>query len=100
MALTKRETRGCKPMYGKRMTRILRTPLTDEHWATLTLAAKLTGHSRAALVREALELHLPGLLLQRPEANHPTKTNAADSTPATLNNHQTQIEGYHEYSNR
>jgi hypothetical protein len=79
------ETRGVKPLYGKRMTRILRTPLSDSHWATLTLAATVTGRTRAGIVRESLERYLPELLSQprvEPEkrdgrirsGSHPKKT--------------------------
>jgi hypothetical protein len=52
--MTRKQT-GYPPIYGTAMLRVLRTPLTDGHWAQLTLAATMTGKSRAALVREGIE---------------------------------------------
>jgi predicted DNA-binding protein len=47
------------------MESIFRLYLPDEDRALLDLVARRTGRSRSAIVREALEAHLPALLLQR-----------------------------------
>jgi predicted transcriptional regulator len=74
--------KGFQPFYGERMTFTLRTPLADEHVALLDLATARTGRSRAAIVREALETHLPALLLRRPESDPTTtKPGLADRVP-------------------
>jgi hypothetical protein len=62
--------------------------VADEHRALLALVSSRTGKSKSALVREALELHLPSLLLaQRPEPATPQMRNAAglESHGATPN---------------
>jgi hypothetical protein len=69
-ARKKGETRGIKPLYGKRMERIFRVPMTEGHWAALSLAATITGRSRSQLTRDALERYTAEILT-------PTKTNAA-----------------------
>ena len=57
------------------MTRVLRAPLPDSHWAALDLMALCTGRSRAELVRNALEQHIPAGVMARAradtEANQP-----------------------------
>jgi hypothetical protein len=59
------------------MPRTIRLMLTDEHWATLTLAGKLTGQSRSALMREGIE-RITGEILSAPRTKpRSTKTNAA-----------------------
>ena len=60
------ERTGRPSLYGSAMT-LTKFHLADEHRAMLNLVAARTGRTRASLIREALEVHLPGLLLQRPE---------------------------------
>lgn len=58
--------RPFQPLYGQTaMESIFRLYLPDEDRALLDLVARRTGRSRSAIVREALEAHLPALLLQR-----------------------------------